>query len=663
MLWLVPLLPLAAAPLLALLGRSASGEAGLRRRLAGAAALTMGATAALAAAATLGSWSGSFAWSGAITLRLATHPFSSLLGLLVPLIAAPVLVYAAWREERRGLVRLVALLTAFAGAMELLVWAADLLTLLIGWELVGACSWALIAHRWRQAGTPRQAMVAFVTTRAGDLGLFLAAGVAFAATGSFAYAGLATLHGTPLLLVAGGIVLAAAAKSAQLPFSPWLFSAMAGPVPVSALLHAATMVAAGAFLLARLHPVLAVVPWFAPVVLGLGLATALAGGLVALCQGHSKRLLAGSTSAQYGLMFVAVGAGYPAVAMLHLTAHAAFKAPLFLAAGVAHRRTGDYRLAGAGLGRALPWIAAAAGVCALALAGLPPLGGAWTKEAVVTAAGHHAAWAAVFAALAGGLSAAYAARFWVQLFAPAGQAGRSKPAPRARGRRAAVGTSSPVRAPSAPRSAPSPCSPLALSLAWLPGARSFLAELFAPAGVPAAESVPAPATWELALSIALVLAGLALGRALAVRRPRFGEEPAAAAVAGWFGLPRLATVAVVRPVLALAHALAAFDDRVLDAPPRLAAAAGRGAASALAQGDGRVVDAGVRATAAVAAWAARVGSRLGERLLDGLPEGTARLLGRAGEWARRLQTGLAHHYLTLIVLGLALGLALLFLGV
>jgi len=134
-------------------------------------------------------------------------------------------------------------------------------------------------------------------------------------------------------------------------------------------------------------------------------------------------------------------------------------------------------------------------------------------------------------------------------------------------------------------------------------------------------------------------------------------------VAGWFGLPRLATVAVVRPVLALAHALATFDDRVLDAPPRLAAAAGRGAAGAVARGDGRVVDAGVRATAAVAAWAARAGSRLGERLLDGLPEGTARLLGRAGEWARRLQTGLAHHYLTLIVLGLALGLALLFLGV
>ena len=110
-------------------------------------------------------------------------------------------------------------------------------------------------------------------------------------------------------------------------------------------------------------------------------------------------------------MFVAAGAGYPAVAMLHLAAHAAFKALLFLAAGVAHERRGDYRLAGIGLGRALPWIAAAAGACALALAGVPPLGGAWSKEEVIAAAGHQHAVAALLAIAAGGLAAAYAARF------------------------------------------------------------------------------------------------------------------------------------------------------------------------------------------------------------------------------------------------------------
>ena len=133
--------------------------------------------------------------------------------------------------------------------------------------------------------------------------------------------------GDSLTIVVGfGLLLAAASKSGQIPFAPWLFRAMSGPISVSALLHAATMVAAGAFILLRLEPFLASMPGLPGAIIAVGAATALSGGIVALLQTHAKRLLAASTSAQYGLMFVAVGAGYPGVAFLHLVAHAAFKA-------------------------------------------------------------------------------------------------------------------------------------------------------------------------------------------------------------------------------------------------------------------------------------------------------------------------------------------------
>src|SRR5699024_3437171 len=143
----------------------------------------------------------------------------------------------------------------------------------IGWELVGACSWALIGHHWRDITNPRAGLYAFVMTRFGDLGLFLAAMAAFAGTGSFAYTALAQLDVPLLHLLVFGLLLSAADKSGQIPFAPWLFGAMAGPPSVSALLHSATMVSAGAYLLARLQPVLDRVEWFAPTTMTIGLTT------------------------------------------------------------------------------------------------------------------------------------------------------------------------------------------------------------------------------------------------------------------------------------------------------------------------------------------------------------------------------------------------------
>ena len=185
MLWLLAIVPLA--------GAAAIAVTHVRRRssLGVLACLVLASTLALAASAVVGDWSGTSTWNGLLRLRAALTPLSALVAVLVPAVALPVLGYAAMHEEARGLARLVALLLAFVGAMELLVIADDLLTVLIGWELVGACSWALIGHEWRDIANPRSGVYAFLLTRAGDLGMFAAAMAAFAGAGSFAYADLA----------------------------------------------------------------------------------------------------------------------------------------------------------------------------------------------------------------------------------------------------------------------------------------------------------------------------------------------------------------------------------------------------------------------------------------------------------------------------------------
>ncbi|MGR3523129.1 MAG: proton-conducting transporter transmembrane domain-containing protein, partial [Paracoccus sp. (in: a-proteobacteria)] len=243
-LWLVPLLPMLAGIAIAAFGPQS------RRALAAISGGVLAATLILAVLAVAGGWTGALDWGGGIALTARLVPLSALILVMVPAVALPVTVHAALHEAQRGLPRLVGLMLLFTGGMVLVVAAADLLTLLIGWELIGACSWALIGHDWRDRDNPASGLYAFVMTRFGDLGLFLAAMAAFGATGSFAYDALGGLQGPALLIVAYGVLLSAASKAGQVPFSPWLFRAMAGPSSVSALLHAATLVAAGAYILA-----------------------------------------------------------------------------------------------------------------------------------------------------------------------------------------------------------------------------------------------------------------------------------------------------------------------------------------------------------------------------------------------------------------------------
>lgn len=624
MLWWIALVPL--------LSGTAVLVSGMRARLwlgaVAVAALLL--TLALSVVGTIQGWSGTLAWSDTLRLQAALTPLSATVAMLVPTIALPVLAYAAAHEHRPGLTRLMGLHMVFVGGMELLVIANDLLSLLLGWELVGACSWALISHEWRDAANPRSGLYAFVATRLGDLGLFVAAMATFASTGGFAYDGLQTVHGPVLSVIAFGVLLAAAAKSGQVPFSPWLFRAMAGPTSVSALLHAATMVAAGAYLLARLHPMLSQAESFAATTIAVGLATALAGGVVALLQNHAKKLLAASTSAHFGLMFVAVGAGYPGVAILHLIAHAGFKALLFLAAGVADERVGSYALDRMQLGRALPVMMALSAVGTLALAGIPPLVGGWTKEAVISAASHQEKLLAAACMVAGGLSAAYAARFQFLAYGFAGDA--------TQGKRPAIAEYAAMGGLAS--------FSLLLSVLWLPSVHEAVGRLLG-------AEIPPSKTAELLASLLLVGLGLLVGLFLVRRYPALGAVRRSQVAAAWLALPSLISAGVVRPFERVTAATTWIDDRILNAGPRGVAGLGGIISHSIARYDQDVVDRGVEWAAALGGWLARIGDRIGDRLADGLPEGAATIVGMSGQDAGRLQTGLSHHYYALLAIGAA----------
>jgi len=304
---------------------------------------------------------------------------SAVMVVTVAAITLAVLVFAAAESgpgENRG--RFFGLMLIFAGAMLLTVTAATLALLLMGWEVMGAASWALIGYWWREPRRVTAANTAFLVTRGADLGLYVAAGAAVAGgAGSLALASLPYAARPWLTVITVGVVLAAFGKSAQLPFSFWLSRAMEGPSAVSALLHSATMVAAGAYLLLRTRPLLEASGWGAPAVAWTGAATALALGLVAVAQTDLKQLLAASTCAQVGFMVLAAGAGGVAGGTLQLVAHAAVKSLLFLAAGAWLAALGTRQLpALRGAARQYPLVGVTFTIGAAVLAGLPP-GSLW----------------------------------------------------------------------------------------------------------------------------------------------------------------------------------------------------------------------------------------------------------------------------------------------
>ncbi len=344
----------------------------------------------------------------AIEIGWAVDSLSAMMLLVVGVVALMVMVFSAgYMRGDPGWSRYFALLSAFTGSMALLVIGDSFISLFIGWELVGACSYLLIGFWYEKPSAAQAAVKAFLTTRIGDVGLLLGIVLLGTATGSLSYAGvignLGVMSSSAITLAAVLLAAGAIGKSAQFPLHIWLPDAMEGPTPVSALIHAATMVAAGVYLVVRVWPIFEAAPVARTVLLSVGVVSALGAALIALTQRDIKRVLAYSTISQLGFMFAALGVGAWNVAFFHLVTHAAFKALLFLAAGSVIHGSGtqDLREMG-GLRTSMPVTFGAWLVGAGALIGLPPLAGFMSKDAVLDAVWIHnpVAGIALFAATA-----------------------------------------------------------------------------------------------------------------------------------------------------------------------------------------------------------------------------------------------------------------------
>ncbi|GMR17971.1 MAG: hypothetical protein BMS9Abin33_0369 [Gammaproteobacteria bacterium] len=319
-------------------------------------------------------------------LRLVATPLTALLSTLVAVVCTLVMVYAVgYMKKDKEQVRFFATLLLFAAAMQTLVLAGDWVLLLSAWELIGLSSYLLIGFWYRKPGVKSAATRAFLVTRSADLGLYVAVFILIANAGSSDIAITLNTSGGPAITAGILLLIAAMGKSAQTPLHDWLQRAMAGPTPVSALLHSATLVAAGAILLIRTAMML---PPETLLVIGIvGGITTVVTGLIALAESDLKRMLAASTSSQYGLMLIAIGAGVPMAALLHLLAHAAIKSSLFLGAGVfQHSRDSTMLEKLHGVGNDRPKIFFGFALAAVALVGIPPLSGFFSKDAIIAAA-------------------------------------------------------------------------------------------------------------------------------------------------------------------------------------------------------------------------------------------------------------------------------------
>ncbi len=400
--WVCLFLPLGAAVLIAVRGD------GISRRLSGylATASVAGSFAAslVSFALLLGEspderthYSTAWSWLTAgnldFGLRILVDPLSVFMMLIVSGVGALIVGYSIGymdgEDEER---RYFAYMAIFVFSMLLLVQGGNLLMLLAGWGLVGLSSYLLIGFHHERPSAVAAAKKAFIMNAFGDATMALALFLLIQKTGSLDFevvfgkaGGLST---TVAVLVALGLLGGAVAKSAQLPLQTWLPDAMEGPTPVSALIHAATMVTAGVYLIVRTAPLFEAAPKVQEVAAGLGALTLLMAGLIALVQTDIKRVIAYSTMSQIGYMFLGAGIGAYSAAMFHLMTHAFFKALLFLAAGIViHALAGEQDMRRMGeLRKLMPLTAVAMLVGGLALSGIPPFSGFFSKDAILAAA-------------------------------------------------------------------------------------------------------------------------------------------------------------------------------------------------------------------------------------------------------------------------------------
>jgi len=347
-----------------------------------------------------------------VPFRFQVDTLSLWMALIVTGVGGLIHLYSiGYMQEEAGAWRYFAFLNLFIFAMLVLVLADSLPVLFLGWEGVGVCSYFLIGFWFGEEANARAAQKAFLMNRLGDLGLLAGLVWLFAERGSFDISTLRTGVYSGEVAMGVGLLLffAATGKSAQIPLYTWLPDAMAGPTPVSALIHAATMVTAGVYLLARMDFLYNAAPEALPIVGGIAVATALLAGLIALAQYDIKKVLAYSTVSQLGFMFAAIGAGAYTVAIFHVFTHAFFKALLFLGSGSVIHATGtqDLRQMG-GLRKTMPITGLTFWIGTLAIAGIPPLAGFFSKDEIL---------AAVFARGASGEPVYYL--YWIGLLGTA----------------------------------------------------------------------------------------------------------------------------------------------------------------------------------------------------------------------------------------------------
>jgi NADH-quinone oxidoreductase subunit L len=436
LLWLIPAFPLAGVAINGLFGRRLGdrvvsvigpGVVGMAFALA---AVSFVALRSLPPAErllqqTLYSWLPAGEFSASIGFQL--DPLSMTMVLVVTGVGFLIHLYSVgYMHGDGGYARYFAYLNLFTFAMLLLVMADNFLLLFVGWEGVGLCSYLLIGYWFEDRAKAEAGKKAFIVNRIGDFGFLLGIFLIFWTFGSVAFADVLPEAATRLTL--GGdlafwiclfLFVGAVGKSAQIPLFVWLPDAMAGPTPVSALIHAATMVTAGVYMVARVHALYEMAPQVLAVVAGIGAATALFAATIGIVQNDIKKVLAYSTISQLGYMFLGVGVAAFSAGIFHLVTHAFFKAVLFLGAGsVIHALHGeqDMRAMG-GLKPKLPityWTMLAA---TLAIAGVPPLAGFVSKDEILWRTwdgGHSVLWVIGF--ITAGLTAAYMFRLFFLTF-------------------------------------------------------------------------------------------------------------------------------------------------------------------------------------------------------------------------------------------------------
>ncbi len=413
--WLIPLLPLVGAVITGLGLISFNKKVNsLKRPIAITLLSCVGASASISYLVLFEQLSGAppvehlFVWASAgsfiLPMGYVIDPLGSVMLALVTTIALLVMVYShGYMAHDKGYVRFFTYLALFSSSMLGLIVSPNLLEIYVFWELVGMCSYLLVGFWYDRDGAAHAAQKAFVVNRVGDFGLLLGILGLFWATGSFDFQGIAS--GLSQAIQAGSVPLWAAltlcvlvflgpmAKSAQFPLHVWLPDAMEGPTPISALIHAATMVAAGVFLVARLEPLYTLFPFVGLLIATVGTITCFLGASIALTQMDLKKGLAYSTVSQLGYMMLAMGCGAPVAGMFHLVTHAFFKAMLFLGSGsvihameevVGHEPilAQDMRLMG-GLRKKMPITSITFFIGCIAISGIPPLAGFWSKDEIL----------------------------------------------------------------------------------------------------------------------------------------------------------------------------------------------------------------------------------------------------------------------------------------